>query len=72
MNTQDDISRCEVSGKLLNVSELSQHLGVKVKTVYCWIHARQIPYIKVGRLVKFDPLDISQWVESKKVRLIRG
>ena len=72
MSKQDGISRCEISGKLMNVSELSQRLGVKVKTVYCWVHARQIPYVKVGRLIKFDPLDISQWVESRKVRLIKG
>ncbi len=72
MNKQDGISRCEVSGKLLDVRELSQRLGVKVKTVYCWVHARHIPYVKVGRLVKFDPLDISQWVESRKVRLIKS
>ena len=72
MNKQDGISRYEVSGKLLDVRELSQRLGVKVKTVYCWVHARQIPYVKVGRLVKFDPLDISQWVESRKVRLVKS
>ena len=71
MNKQDGISRCEVSGKLLDVGELSQRLGVKVKTVYCWVHARQIPYVKVGRLVKFDPFDITQWVESRKVRLTK-
>lgn len=53
--------------RLLNVYELSQQLGVQLKTIYAWVNQKKIPYIKVGRLVKFDQKDIDGWIESRKV-----
>ena len=55
---------------LIAISEVSLWLGVSTKTVYGWIHTRQIPFVKVGRLVKFQTNDISAWVEGKKVPII--
>ena len=54
------------SGRLLSIVQVSQQLGVSVKTLYGWVCLRQIPYVKMGRLVKFDPRDISKWIETKK------
>ena len=69
MNNQNGASKCLVIPEnLLNIRELAQRLGVQVKTIYCWVHAREIPYVKVGRLVRFDPADISQWVEDRKIK----
>ena len=50
--------------KLLNVSELSLILNIKVKTIYDWTHKGLIPYIKLGHLVRFDPDVISKWIRS--------
>lgn len=60
-NTSIDDSR-----RLLSIGQLSQRLGVSVKTLYGWVCLRQIPYVKIGRLVKFDALDIEKWIETKK------
>ena len=60
-NTSIDDSR-----RLLSIGQLSQQLGVSVKTLYGWVCLRQIPYVKMGRLVKFDALDIEKWIETKK------
>ena len=56
----------EDSRRLLSIGQLSQQLGVSVKTLYGWIYLRQIPYVKMGRLVKFDARDIARWIETKK------
>ena len=56
------------SGRLLSIGQVSQQLGVSVKTLYGWVCLRQIPYVKMGRLVKFDPRDIARWIETKKRR----
>jgi excisionase family DNA binding protein len=58
----------ENNGRLLSIGRVSQQLGVSVKTIYGWIYLRQIPYVKMGRLVKFDPHDIEKWIETKKRR----
>jgi excisionase family DNA binding protein len=60
-NTSNEDSR-----RLLSIGQLSQQLGVSVKTLYGWVYLRQIPYVKMGRLVKFDARDIEKWIETKK------
>ena len=43
---------------LIDIEHVSEHLGVKVNTVYSWVNQRKIPYVKVGRLIKFNmPLE---------------
>jgi len=60
----------ENSRRLLSIGQLSQQLGISVKTLYGWVYLRQIPYVKMGRLVKFDARDIEKWIEAKKSRCL--
>jgi excisionase family DNA binding protein len=53
--------------KLIDITQLSEMLNVKKKTIYDWVHKRKIPYIKLGGLIRFDPTEIEQWVKSKKI-----
>lgn len=55
---------------LLSVGEVAAMLGVKLETVYAWVHTRQIPYYKIGRLVKFKGKEIEAWIESKRVEAV--
>ncbi len=52
---------------LLDITSISQQLGVSVNTVYSWVCQKKIPYVKLGRLVRFDSQDISKWLTEKKV-----
>lgn len=54
----------------MDIAEVSKRLGVRPKTIYAWVHTRQIPYVKIGRLVKFDLGDIDAWVQSRKVKTL--
>jgi excisionase family DNA binding protein len=52
---------------LLTVRELAELLGVPVKTVYRWRHRGEGPQpIRVGRFLRFDPADVSRWLEARK------
>jgi excisionase family DNA binding protein len=53
--------------KYLNINELSVYLGLKVGTIYVWVCQRKIPYIKLGRLLRFDIKEIDDWMKSGKV-----
>ena len=55
--------------RLLNKSELAQYLGIKEGTVSVWVCHKKIPYVKVGRLVKFDLKKIEQWLEENSVEV---
>jgi len=54
--------------KLLNIEELSNLLGVEVSTLYIWTHRKTIPFIKVGRLIRFKESAIQAWLQQKTVQ----
>lgn len=57
--------------KLLSVKELSEKLGIAVETIYVWTSMKQIPYYKVGRLVRFNEDEIEQWLEKRKQQVCK-
>ncbi|MEW2006701.1 helix-turn-helix domain-containing protein [Microbacterium sp. MMO-113] len=48
----------------LSVEDIAQHLGVSKDTVYTWVANKGMPAHKVGRLWKFQPSEIDDWVRS--------
>lgn len=46
----------------LSIDEIAEHLGVKKDTIYKWVRTTDIPFHKVGRLLKFRVNEIDQWV----------
>ncbi|MGI8753206.1 MAG: helix-turn-helix domain-containing protein [Acidimicrobiales bacterium] len=51
---------------LLTIEELAEHLGVTVRHVRRQVAERRVPYLKVGRLVRFDPDEISLWINEAR------
>ena len=56
--------------RYIGPQELSQYLDMKPDTIYSWIWQRKIPHFKVGGRVKFDLLEIDEWLKAKKVQEI--
>jgi excisionase family DNA binding protein len=54
------------SGSLLTIVEVADQLGVEVRHVRRLVHERRIPYIKWGHLLRFDPTDIDDWLDTKR------
>jgi len=53
---------------LLDESTVSPILGVQVKTLQAWrCRGGGPPFIRVGRLVRYRPADIENWIESRRV-----
>ncbi len=51
---------------LLTVQDAAKYLAVSVSTVYGWVWQRRIPFVKIGRAVRFDPRDLEAFVEASK------
>jgi excisionase family DNA binding protein len=49
---------------LLSIDELAEHLGVAVRRL---VAERRVPYLKVGRLIRFDPAEITAWLDGRRV-----
>lgn len=53
--------------RLVDVRELSNYLGISSNTLYSWVSQRRIPFVKLGRLTKFDLQEIEEWIEENSV-----
>ena len=47
---------------LLDISEVSRILGVPKSWLYEKTRRREIPHLKLGKYLKFDPRDIEKFV----------
>ncbi len=55
---------------LLTVTEVAEMLKVSTKTVYSWCDLRIIPFLRINGTIRFDLLEIQQWLLTcKKVPL---
>ncbi len=54
--------------KLLTARQVSDLLEVKISTVYDWVHRGMIPYVKLGRLIRFKKAEVFQWINLHTIR----
>lgn len=54
--------------RFVGITDLAQYLGLTKGTLYVWVCQRRIPYLKIGKLVKFDIIEIDQWLKDKRVK----
>lgn len=57
----------ETKKRLIGISELSRLLGLSINTLYSWVSQKRIPYVKCGRLTKFDLIEIEKWIKENSV-----
>ena len=47
----------------LSVEEIARHLGVSKETIYRWLERQRIPAHRVGKLWRFKPSEVDEWVK---------
>jgi excisionase family DNA binding protein len=52
---------------LLDIGAVAERLGVTQRHVRRLLAERRIPYVKVGRFMRFDPTDIADWIRAARV-----
>jgi excisionase family DNA binding protein len=53
--------------RFIGVEELETYLGISRNTIYSWIWLKKIPYVKMGKLVRFDLKEIGSWVQENTI-----
>ena len=53
--------------QLLTIDQLAEQLGITTRHVRRLIAERRVPYLKVGKLVRFDPAEIADWLDDRRV-----
>jgi excisionase family DNA binding protein len=59
-----------IGRRLLNVREAAQYLGLEVDTVYKKARLRAVPYVKVGRALRFDVKALERFIEQHTIETI--
>ena len=54
--------------RLLDISAVAERLAVTECHVRRLVAEQRIPYVKIGRFVRFDPDDIDEWIGEARVR----
>ena len=52
--------------ELLSIRDVSEMLKIKEATLRAWVFQRQIPCIRLGRLVRFKRGDLERWIRDKE------
>ena len=64
------VSNGGVGKRLLNVEEAAGYLGLKVDTVYKKARLRELPFVKVGRALRFDKQALDRLIEQHTIKTI--
>lgn len=51
---------------LLDIVQVAEHLGVTTRHVRHLIADRRIPFVRVGRLIRFDPMEVTEWLRDRR------
>ena len=56
-----------VMKQYLTIFETAEKLTISVPTLYRWASEKQIPHVKIGGRIFFDPETTNHWVEEHAV-----
>jgi len=56
--------------RLLDINDAADRLGTTERHMRALIADRKIDYIKVGRLVRFDPSALDEWIEANTIMAV--
>lgn len=55
------------NGELWTYQDLCRRLSIRPGTAYAWVSQGRVPHIRLsGKLVRFDPERIEEWLEEKE------
>ena len=50
--------------RLMTAKQVSELIEVKPSTVYHWVHLGLIPYVKLGKCVRFKKAELFRWIDK--------
>jgi excisionase family DNA binding protein len=58
--------------QLLTMDELAARLNVTRRHVRRLVAERRVPFLKIGKFVRFDAAEVSAWLDSNRVAGMRA
>ena len=57
--------------ELMTPEEVCTLLRIKKQRLYEWVHFKQIPYVKVGRFLRFSSEALRQWLAANSSGIMK-
>ena len=51
----------------MDIAKLSKRLGIPKNTLYDWVAFGRIPHLKLGKLIRFEPETINNWLAGHRM-----
>lgn len=61
--------RTPMAPRLLDIQQVAIYTGLSVHTLYTMVSQRRIPFVKLGRLTKFDRDELDKWIGGHSVKV---
>jgi len=58
--------------RLITIQEAGEYTGLSPHTLYTMVSQKKVPYVKMGRLVKFDVELLDKWIKEHTVMPMPG
>jgi len=52
------------SNNLMTIQEVANYLKLKKKNIYSKVEKKEIPFYRIGKLIRFKKDDVDHWLES--------
>ena len=72
---EGDIAFLEMNGgfmRLIDSEALASWLGVEIVFVRRLVAERRIPFLKIGKFVRFDPDEVAMWIDDQRIAAVRA
>lgn len=56
-----------IARRLLDIRDVASYTGLSTHTLYTMVSQRRIPFVKLGRRVKFDKGKVDDWIKNHSV-----
>jgi len=63
----DKRSPSNIQPNLFDINQVAQFLGISKDTIYKMVNQHRIPYVKVGRLLRFERDALEAWLREHAV-----
>jgi excisionase family DNA binding protein len=50
----------------MTVRDAAKFLAVSTSTLYGWVYLRRIPFVKVGRALRFELAELQDFIQSNR------
>ena len=54
---------------LVNVQDAAKFLAVSTPTLYGWVYQRRIPFVKVGRALRFELAELQKFIQANRFQV---